>query len=323
MSLRISMRYWRLAASGLRLLCIAAAFSGVLSAAFARAAEPGLAEADPFALDGRPVDGVGLPERRPDVRVLRLRHHWTGEDLAVTYKIGGDYVPGAMAEISHFLRDWRCNQATAMDPKLVDRLYELQVALGGRRTMRVISAYRSEGYNASLLRAGRTVDPDSQHMFGRAVDIFVPGMRLDELREVAEKTGHGGTGFYPFSGPRFIHVDTGPVRHWSEMDPGLRRRLNLPVPERKPLRLDCSLTMEQVLREVPVAEVMAALPSGASTQNGAHLHPASYARPWAEGDGRAAAGSPVAAAPAPAHSEGPCQESGGMAALNPAALLSQ
>jgi uncharacterized protein YcbK (DUF882 family) len=304
---------------------MAAALVALLGAWHARAAEPGLAEADPFALDGRPADGVGLPERRPDLRVLRLRHHWTGEDLAVAYKLGDSYSPVAMAEINHFLRDWRCNQSTAMDPKLIDRLYDLQVAIGERRTMRVISAYRSEGYNASLLRAGRTVDPDSQHMFGRAVDIFVPGMRLDELREVAEKTGHGGTGFYPFSGPRFIHVDTGPVRHWSEMDPGLRRRLNLPVPERKRLQLDCSLTMAQVLREVPVAEVMAALPSGAATPDGQHVHLAST-RPWAE-DGRETTGATgpgtAASHAASIRSEGPCHESDGMAALNPAALLSQ
>lgn len=322
MNLGDSVRHWRLSVSRLWLLGVTAAISAIIGFSTVRAAEPGLSEADPFALDGRPADGVGIPERRPDLRVLHLRHHWTGEELAVTYKIGERYLPEAMGEIDRFMRDWRCNQSTTMDPKLIDRLYELQVALGGRRTMRVISAYRSEGYNASLLRAGRTVDPDSQHMFGRAVDVFVPGMRLDELREVAEKTGNGGTGYYPFSGPRFIHVDTGPARHWSEMDPGLKRRLNLPVPERKPLQLDCSLTMAQVLREVPVAEVMAALPSGAATQNGSHLHPAAYARPWAEGNGGETAA--VSSIPAGlARSDGPCQEAGGMVALNPAALLSQ
>jgi uncharacterized protein YcbK (DUF882 family) len=289
-----------------------------------RAAEPGLAEADPFALDGRLHDGVGLPERRPEFRVLHLRHHWTGEDLSVLYRIGDRYLPGAMQQIDRFMRDWRCDQATAMDVKLIDRLYELQIALGSRRTMRLISAYRSEGYNASLLRAGRTVDPDSQHMFGRAVDIFVPGLSLDELRAAAEKIGGGGTGYYPFSGPRFIHVDTGPVRHWSEMDPAVRRRLNLAVPARKPLNIDCSLTMAEVLREVPVSEVMAALPDGASTRNGANFHPASYAEPPAEGDQRQPDFDPGAGSMTGAiRSQGLCQEANGMAALNPAALLAQ
>ena len=318
------MRYWRFSLWRFGLLVAVIALGTALRPSKGLATEPNPAEADPFALDGRPADGVGFPERRPDFRVLRIRHHWTGEDLSIVYRIGDSYQPDAMRQINHFMRDWRCGRETAMDPKLIDRLYELQVALGSKRTMRLISAFRSEGYNASLLRAGRTVDPDSQHMFGRAADIFVPGMPLGELRALAERA-EGGTGYYPFSGPRFLHIDTGPVRHWSEMDPAVRRRLNLPRPARKPLQLDCSLTMAAVLREVPVAEVMAALPLGASTQTSPNLHPAHYSRPWAEGDGRvpepgAAAGAPAAVA---MNQEGPCQQTGDMAALNPAALLLQ
>jgi uncharacterized protein YcbK (DUF882 family) len=305
------------------LFCVAVLASATLSTSAGRAAEPGLADPDPFALDGRAKDGVGLPERRPDFKVLRLRHHWTGEDLSVLYRIGDRHLPGAMQEINRFMRDWRCDQATVMDPKLIDRLYELQVALGSRRTMRLISAYRSEGYNASLLRAGRTVDPDSEHMFGRAADIFVPGLPLDELRAAAEKTG-GGTGYYPFSGPRFIHIDAGPTRHWSEMDPAVRRRLNLTVPARKPLTIDCSLTMAEVLREVPVTQVMAALPAGASTGNGRNLHPAAYTEPPAEADrGKLDVNVRAGSMSGAIRAEELCQESKGMAALNPAALLSQ
>jgi uncharacterized protein YcbK (DUF882 family) len=321
-TLGVIVRLRRLFIGRRRLLAMAIVLAALVPSA-GHASGPGLAEADPFAFDGRPADGVGMPERRPaDARILRLHHHWTGEDLAVTYRIGDAYLPSAMVEINQFLRDWRCDQATAMDPALVDRLYELQMALGGRRTMRVISAYRSEAYNASLLRAGRTVDPDSQHMFGRAVDVFVPGVPLAELKEVAERTGHGGTGYYPFSGPRFIHIDTGPERHWSEMDPAMRRKLKLPVPERKPLRIDCSLTIAEVLREVPVAEIMAALPSGASAQGTGQFHPSTYARPWAEGDGREAT-TPSGIQPAAPRPEALCRENGGMAALNPADLLSQ
>jgi uncharacterized protein YcbK (DUF882 family) len=301
-----------------RRLFIAAILSVSLPG-FARsaAAEPLLAAPDPFAEDGRPNDGVGLPGHKPDIRVLRLHHHWTGEELDVIYRIGDTYQPGGMLEINQFMRDWRCNKATAVDPRLVDRLYELQMALGSRRTMRLISAYRSEGYNASLLRAGRTVDPDSQHMFGRAADIFVPGVPLLELKKVAETVAMGGTGYYPFSGPRFIHVDTGPDRQWAEMDPAVRRKLNLPRRDRKPLKLDCSLTMAEVLREVPVGQVMAALPVGASTHSNPDFHPAANGRPWSEGDG------PPHAAGDPSSGESLCQETGGMAQLAPLVIPSK
>lgn len=204
-----------------------------------------------------------MPERKPVTRLLRLKHRWTGERLDIVYRIGDHYQTEAMAEISWFMRDWRCKKAIDIDPRLIDRLYDLQEAIGKNRRISVISAYRSEGHNASLLRAGRTVDPNSQHMFGRAVDIYVSGFGANRLRREAEKHHAGGTGYYPFSGPRFVHLDTGPTRHWEEMDPAVRRRMNLPKRARKPLKLDCSLTMDEALRDIPLSDVIDALPVGA------------------------------------------------------------
>ena len=70
------------------------------------------------------------PKPSREMRTLRLKHHWTGESLDVVYRIGDAYQPEAMAEINHFLRDWRCNKTIEMDPKLIDRLYELQQRIG-------------------------------------------------------------------------------------------------------------------------------------------------------------------------------------------------
>ena len=206
---------------------------------------------------------ITIPERKPVTRLLRLKHRWTGERIDIVYKIGDHYQPDAMAQISWFMRDWRCKKAIDIDPRLIDRLYDLQMTIGKYRRISVISAYRSEGYNASLLRAGRIVDPNSQHMFGRAVDIYVSGFGADRLRREAEKHDAGGTGYYPFSGPRFVHLDTGPTRHWKEMDPAVRRRMNLPKRTRKPLKLDCTLTMDEALRDIPLSDVIGALPEGA------------------------------------------------------------
>jgi hypothetical protein len=72
-------------------------------------------------------------------------------------------------------------------------------------------------------------------------------------------------GYYPFSGPVFVHVDTGPVRHWVERDPGERRIVAAPR-RRGRMVLDCELTTEQALAEVSAAQVYAALPPGASTK---------------------------------------------------------
>jgi uncharacterized protein YcbK (DUF882 family) len=201
---------------------------------------------------------------QPGERRIALKHHWTREQLDIVYRIGETYQPEAMAAINHLLRDYRCQKQTTMDPKLIDLIWELQQELSPRGPVRIVSAYRSEGYNASLLRAGRTVDPDSQHTFGRAADVIFPGVKADQVRAAAEAKGLGGVGYYPFSGPVFVHVDTGPLRHWVERDPREARAL---APRRRGrMKLDCSLTIEQALVEVSPMRAYGALPDGASTK---------------------------------------------------------
>lgn len=250
-----------------------AVFAGLLAAALTSPcwAEP----------PGVPVGAneAAAPQAQPEMRRLRLKHHWTGESLDVIYRIGDVYQPEAMAEVNHFLRDWRCNKSIEMDPKLIDRIYELQQRIGTQWTIRLVSGYRSEGYNASLLVSGRTVDPESQHMFGRAVDIFVPGLPVDKLGDAAESQGLGGVGHYPFSGPRFIHIDTGPLRHWTEMDPAARRRLGFAKRRHARLRLDCDMTMADALREISPVDAIAALPPGAAVNPAASFQNAAFAQP--------------------------------------------
>jgi uncharacterized protein YcbK (DUF882 family) len=236
-------------------------FRGLLLMAAALA--PGSMVCSLATAEETPAPGIAIPEPKPEIRTIHMRHHWLRQSLDLVYKIGDEYQPEAMAEISRFMRDWHCDKTVAIDPKLVDRLYELQQSIGPKRTIRLISGYRSEGYNASLLAAGRVVDPHSQHMFGRAADIFVPGMSADRVREAAEEQEQGGVGYYPFSGPRFVHIDTGPERRWTETDPAVRRKLGLRSHPGRKFKLDCSLTMEQAVEEISPLKVFAALPQGA------------------------------------------------------------
>ena len=52
----------------------------------------------------------------------------------------------------------------------------------------------------------------SLHMVGQAIDIRVPGVKLEKLRDAAASLKIGGVGFYPDL--NFVHVDVGRVRHW-------------------------------------------------------------------------------------------------------------
>ena len=69
--------------------------------------------------------------------------------------------------------------------------------------------------NAQLRERGGSnagVASHSLHMDGKAIDIRIPGVRLDNLRAAARSLKLGGVGYYPSS--NFVHVDTGRVRFW-------------------------------------------------------------------------------------------------------------
>ena len=68
-----------------------------------------------------------------------------------------------------------------------------------------------------LRRRSSGVAKFSQHMLGKAIDFYIPGVPLEQLREAGLRAQRGGVGYYPTSGSPFVHLDTGSVRHWPRM----------------------------------------------------------------------------------------------------------
>jgi uncharacterized protein YcbK (DUF882 family) len=149
----------------------------------------------------------------PAPKRLAFYNLHTGERLETAFWTREGLIPDALAEISHLLRDHRTNEVKAIDPKLLGLLYALKQKAGARQAFSVISGYRSPQTNAALRAHSSGVATQSLHMKGQAIDIALPGCRLDRLRELALSLRAGGVGYYP--GPGFVHVDTGAVRHWS------------------------------------------------------------------------------------------------------------
>ncbi len=52
----------------------------------------------------------------------------------------------------------------------------------------------------------------SYHTKGQAMDFHIEGIALSNIREAAYLMRAGGVGYYPRS--NFVHIDTGPARHW-------------------------------------------------------------------------------------------------------------
>jgi uncharacterized protein YcbK (DUF882 family) len=152
-----------------------------------------------------------------DTRTLSFHHIHTNEDLTVTYKVNGRYDEEALKKINVVMRDWRKNQTIAMDPHTIDILWDVHREVGAKAPIWIICGYRSPDTNAMLRQRSSGVAKFSQHMLGKAVDYYIPGVPLDQLREAGLRAHRGGVGYYPTSGAPFVHMDTGSVRHWPHM----------------------------------------------------------------------------------------------------------
>ena len=152
-----------------------------------------------------------------ETRTLSLHHMHTDEDITVTYKRSGRYDPEALKKLDWFLRDWRRNESTRMDPRLIDIIWRVSREVGAEKPVQVVCGYRSPATNAMLRRRSKGVAQFSQHMRGHALDFYIPGVPLEELRFVGLRLQRGGVGYYPTSGSPFVHLDTGSIRHWPRM----------------------------------------------------------------------------------------------------------
>jgi uncharacterized protein YcbK (DUF882 family) len=146
---------------------------------------------------------------------LRFYHTHTNERIDIVYRRGEDYMPEALAELDHYLRDHRTGEVRHFDPQLFDLLYDLTRSVndsGGE--IDVICGYRTPWSNQFLrARSAHTgVALHSLHMQAEAIDIRLPGISTSAVRDAALRLQRGGVGYYRDS--NFVHVDVGRVRRW-------------------------------------------------------------------------------------------------------------
>lgn len=162
---------------------------------------------------------AGSAQAAADDRALKLYFTHTGERATIVFKRGGRYDPRGLTQINRFLRDWRKNEPTRIDPDLLDLVWEVYSRSGAKEPIHVVSAYRSPSTNGMLRNRSRSsgVAKHSQHTLGKAMDFYIPGVKLATLRAIAMQMQIGGVGFYPNSGSPFVHLDVGRVRAWPRM----------------------------------------------------------------------------------------------------------
>ncbi len=160
---------------------------------------------------------------RLGARRLRLRHEATGARFAGPYHNGLAPDPVALAELSAVLADHHSGVVHAFDPAALDVLWLVARRAGMMDEIPILSGYRTPATNTLVDGAG-----DSQHLRAAAMDVMLPNAGIPGFVETARGLGLGGVGSYPRRG--FVHLDSGPPRHWGEVASATR-----PTPRHDPL----------------------------------------------------------------------------------------
>lgn len=111
------------------------------------------------------------------------------------------------------VREFRCrdgSDAIMIDQTLVVLLQAIREHFG--KAVTITSGYRTAAHNKAVGGA-----PYSQHCYGRAADIRVAGVPVEQLAAYAETLlpGTGGIGRYPAKAGRaagWVHVDVRPIK---------------------------------------------------------------------------------------------------------------
>jgi uncharacterized protein YcbK (DUF882 family) len=170
----------------------------------------GLLSALPFGASAIPVAPQGFR--------LRLLDAHTGATFDGMYRDANGPITEVMDELCKFLRDHHSGRVINIDVGVIDFLADVMAATGQTSAV-VLSAFRTHETNAMLARTTFGVAENSQHIYGRALDVRFATRLLDAVK-AARAMRRGGVGWYPHSG--FIHLDTGPVRNWDLDERGLQ-----------------------------------------------------------------------------------------------------
>ncbi len=172
-----------------------------------------------YALAGAALAGMSPAAVRAAVpsaaeRVLWLRRAGYGSDVAIPFCVDGRtvYEPGYRM-ICWLMRDLQVPAAQGyvrVDIVEIEALWEVQQTLelhGIRRPLVITSGYRTWQTNAATEGAAR----NSQHMYGKAADMYVDGVSMRDLFDACwSREVSGGIGYYD----DHVHLDSGSRRWW-------------------------------------------------------------------------------------------------------------
>ena len=157
-------------------------------------------------------NAFGVLKGAGDIRRIKMYSGRTGETINSIYWIEGEYIPEVLKEINYFMRDWRSDEKTKIDPRNVDIMAAAHRLMDVNEPYMMLSGYRSPSTNAMLRSRSRGVAKNSLHMKGQAADLRLESRSVGQMAKAAAACASGGVGRYSRS--NFVHMDCGPVRSW-------------------------------------------------------------------------------------------------------------
>ena len=143
---------------------------------------------------------------------IRLYNVSRDERLTVRYRSrSGRYDREALKDINYLLRCNHTKHVHRIDIRLLEFLNTIEKRAARGKEVHISSGYRSPAFNERLfVEQGAVLN--SLHTKGKAMDFFIPSVRLSSVHRAATTLKLGGVGYYPKQG--FIHIDTGHPRFW-------------------------------------------------------------------------------------------------------------
>lgn len=169
--------------------------------------------AETTALHRQSVRGYIPPDFWSRPRELWLRRQDTRDEVRAVYWKDGRIQNEGYWQICAILRDVRAHRMTLMDPLVLDILrgiYGFYQAWQHPYPIVITSGYRTPATNQALSKEGAA--KNSMHLYGKAVDLYIPGVPAKDISALSAYMRLGGVGFYPDKG--FTHIDTGKRRVW-------------------------------------------------------------------------------------------------------------
>ena len=102
------------------------------------------------------------------------------------------------------VREFKCRDGSDpifVDSDLVEVLQKIRTHFG--KEVNINSAFRTASHNAKQKNASRY----SQHLYGKAADIWIAGVSVDTLAAYAETLLQNRGGIGRYYNDKFVHVD--------------------------------------------------------------------------------------------------------------------